>query len=386
MRVRKAQGVMTVPNLMRVVATVLVLSTCALLMAGCGSTGASGLYPISVGGKWGYIDKTGIVKIQPQFGMASDFSEGLAPVSALTGNQEWGYIDTSGAMVIQPQFFLAAAFSEGLAMVEAKSDQDVLCGFIDKTGHLVIPARYQWTSAFSEGLCAVMNGEQEWGYIDKTGTMVIKPQPGWDADFSEGLAAAGAGNGFIGFIDKNGAEAVQLPSTLVLEGPRSGFSEGLAIVQELPTIESGVFPRLLQGYIDKTGAVVIKPQFGSATAFREGLAAVGVMENDVTKWGYIDKTGAWVIQPQYDDAGFFSEGLASVGVLVSERQGGYLPQNYRFSFIDKTGKVVFSLQQGQVPHAFSGGLAKVDIYADATEGSDSMAYVDATGKVIWQGK
>ena len=389
MRVREVQGVMTVPKLMGVVAMVLVLCACALLVAGCGSTGASGLYPVSVDGKWGYIDKTGVIKIQPQFGMADDFSEGLAPVSALVGNQERGYINTSGTMVIQPQFYLAAAFSEGLAMLEAKSGQDVLCGFIDKTGRLVIPAQYEWTSVFSEGLCAVMTekgGQQEWGYIDKTGTMVIQPQPGWAADFSEGLASPGWGNGFI---DTKGDEVIQLPSTLVVEGPRSGFSEGLAIIQGLPTIEPGVPPRVLQGYkgyIDKTGAVVIKPQFDSATAFREGLAAVGVTENDVTKWGYIDKMGAWVIQPQYDDAGFFSEGLAPVGVVVSEGQGGYLPQNDRFSFIDMTGKVVFSLQQGQVPHAFSGGLAKVDIYTDVTEGPDSMAYVDTTGKVIWQGK
>jgi len=33
------------------------------------------------------------------------------------------------------------------------------------------------------------------------------------------------------------------------------------------------------------------------------------------KWGYIDKTGKIVIEPQFDDAYYnFHEGLASVGV------------------------------------------------------------------------
>jgi ABC-type phosphate transport system substrate-binding protein len=91
---------MTVHRLM--VVAVAVLCACALVAAGCGSeqttmttcteatssdatptesvgvTGASGLYPVSVDGKWGYIDNTGTIKIEPRFTQAADFSEGLA--------------------------------------------------------------------------------------------------------------------------------------------------------------------------------------------------------------------------------------------------------------------------------------------------------------------
>jgi hypothetical protein len=41
------------------------------------------------------------------------------------------------------------------------------------------------------------------------------------------------------------------------------------------------------GYIDKTGKIVIKPQFDFAESFSEGLAWVSISGKD----GYINKTG-----------------------------------------------------------------------------------------------
>ncbi|HUU50204.1 MAG TPA: WG repeat-containing protein, partial [Nitrospinota bacterium] len=66
------------------------------------------------------------------------------------------------------------------------------------------------------------------------------------------------------------------------------------------------------GYIDKTGKIVIKPEFYRVWPFSDGLAAVYVKEKE--KWGYIDKTGKVVIEPKFDWASRFSEGLARVGV------------------------------------------------------------------------
>lgn len=78
-------------------------------------------------------------------------------------------------------------------------------------------------------------------------------------------------------------------------------------------------PVLRWGFIDKAGNVVIKPQFGSAAEFFEGLAAVQFPSYG--KWGFIDKAGQTVIEPQFLSPGFnhwsgsgigFSEGLAAV--------------------------------------------------------------------------
>jgi hypothetical protein len=85
--------------------------------------------------KWGYIDKTGALVIQPQFDSASGFSDGLAAVQQ---GQKWGYIDKTGAPVIQYQFSGANDFSDGLAAVWTQdSANNGLKGYINLKGDLV---------------------------------------------------------------------------------------------------------------------------------------------------------------------------------------------------------------------------------------------------------
>jgi hypothetical protein len=79
------------------------------------------------------------------------------------------------------------------------------------------------------------------------------------------------------------------------------------------------------GYIDKTGKVVINPQFDNFGQFSEGLANVRIGHKE----GYIDKTGKFVINPQFDDVGPFSDGLAPIRI------------GYKLGYIDKTGKIVW---------------------------------------------
>lgn len=50
---------------------------------------SEGLAPVEVGGKWGYVDKTGKYAISPQFDRAFPFSEGLAAAKA---GGKWGFV------------------------------------------------------------------------------------------------------------------------------------------------------------------------------------------------------------------------------------------------------------------------------------------------------
>jgi hypothetical protein len=349
------------------------------VVATIGSTGranALGLYPVSVDGKWGFIDKTGTIEIEPRFagirrldgeGGLVGFSEGLCAVQ-LVENGPWGYIDTSGRMVIEPQFNLAQWFSEGLAVVR---NADGWC-FMDKTGAKVL-GPFDGAFGFSGGLALVIDdSEGRTGLIDKNGDWVPEVEgPGGlrlsiSSGFSEGLAVAytiegveGVPASLAGYVDVSGA--------LVIE-PRfnvaGGFSEGLAAV--------GVGENddvMEYGYIDKTGAWVIQPQFWSANPFSEGLAPVAVKTKNGVKIGYVDKTGAWAIQPEFEDARSFSEGLAIVW------------WNDECGYIDKTGTVVIPIDYQIAGFDFSGGVACVSYGY-----SGSPSYIDKTGKVIWQGK
>ena len=83
-----------------------------LLFVPCFSQNDNDLFTIYENGKWGYIDKTGKVIIEPKFDEAADFSEGLARVKV---GIFYGFIDFSGDFVIKPQFTWVKSFSEGLA-------------------------------------------------------------------------------------------------------------------------------------------------------------------------------------------------------------------------------------------------------------------------------
>ena len=77
--------------------------------------------------------KTGEWVINPQFGRAGAFSEGLASVmigDRFTG--KYGFIDKTGKIVIDPQFGFVTAFSEGLAAVKSSSDKTQTWGYISR--------------------------------------------------------------------------------------------------------------------------------------------------------------------------------------------------------------------------------------------------------------
>src|SRR5262249_52513997 len=82
------------------------------------------------------------------------------------------------------------------------------------------------------------------------------------------------------------------------------------------------------GYIDKTGKLVIKPQFDDADRFFDAFAAVQIGE----KWGFIDKSGKVVLKPQFDYAVSFAGGQSEGPTMVQ--------MDRLWGFVDKTGKLV----------------------------------------------
>src|SRR5438270_284384 len=95
------------------------------------SWSTSTLYPVKINGKFGYINRSGKVAIQPQFDDAEEFADGYAPVKLAN---RWGYVDSGGKLAIAPQFDMADPFSDGRAMVGLGPK----LGYIDKTGKFVI--------------------------------------------------------------------------------------------------------------------------------------------------------------------------------------------------------------------------------------------------------
>jgi hypothetical protein len=103
------------------------------------------LYPISVNHKYGYIDKTGKIVVEPQFDYAVNFKEGLALV--LVG-EKWGFINTNGDIVIEPKYDLAFPFTEGVAHVVI-DNKDRL---INKNGTDIFSAKFESIDYIKVGL------------------------------------------------------------------------------------------------------------------------------------------------------------------------------------------------------------------------------------------
>lgn len=70
---------------------------------------ADGYAAVKVDGKWGFVDKTGKMVIEPQFADAHSFANGYA---AIKKNGKWGFIDENGEIVIRAQFEDARDFND----------------------------------------------------------------------------------------------------------------------------------------------------------------------------------------------------------------------------------------------------------------------------------
>lgn len=176
----------------------------------------AGLAGVKLNDKWGFIDKTGKVRIPIKYESKNCFDEGLASVAI---NGKWGFIDKEGNEVIPFVYDGAEYFTEGWAQVKLNNKW----GFINKAGNITIHIKYDYLDNFSEGLAAAeLNGK--YGYIDKTGTEVIPFKYDNAFSFSEGLASVIINNKY-GFIDVAGNEVVPCKYDGAL-----GFHNGFAVV------------------------------------------------------------------------------------------------------------------------------------------------------------
>jgi hypothetical protein len=135
------------------------------------------LAPVNRKHDCGYIDITGAYVLQPPVSpnekdcatVWGDFVEGL---SRWKFGTKYGFIDRSGRIVIEPKFDLTFQFSEGLAAVQI----DGKWGYIDKAGNLVIEPRILSSAKdFHNGLAYIVTQNGEHGYIDKSGNYAWKP-------------------------------------------------------------------------------------------------------------------------------------------------------------------------------------------------------------------
>ena len=365
-----------------------------------------GLASVEDDSLWGFIDKKGRLVIPARFEEAKDFSFGRAAVKK---NGIWMYIDKAGREVLNDTFVWRDSVSGAYSEVEVnpRSFYNGLLavkkggkfGYVDTTGHWKIPPSYTYAKDFSDGIAVVgldkaadaiidttgsvvsrpdadaledisdgmiLFQKERWGVLDKTGKVIIPPtfanQP---FDFSEGLSivqvdgtAAGNKDGYLLTLDAAGRTIAHIPlcdATACIYDSNHGFHGGLLAVKVGNA----------WGYMDKTGKMIIKPQFQTALNFQEGIAVVENADGAVAaikspfeqstyddnlvpfsdkagKWGYLDTAGKLVIAPRYDNVDLFQDGFAQVA--NREPSDSFPNSNGHIGWIDTTGWEIFAPQ------------------------------------------
>lgn len=310
-----------------------------LLVCLCGSALAEGGYksiaPFSEGlapvqdadGLWGYIDKTGTLVIPCEYENAYAFDGGVAGVRK---DRKYGCIDAAGQTVIACEWggYSPISFSEGLAAVQ---NAEGLWGFIDTTGTLVLPCEWEnvFVPRFSEGLAAVKKDDKT-GYINTAGEIVIPCAYKYGNPFSHGYALVQDDEGLF-FITPSGEEAFpDFPRAIQGDTFRD---DGTAILGFRD--KTGVF-------IDTDGNVLcsISEDYSFRSNFREGLAGIATHDEN-GDWtgheGYIDRTGAVVIPLElYSAQSWFRNGRVSVPDSKIT-----MARTERYGVIDQAGNVIY---------------------------------------------
>ncbi|MBC7929017.1 MAG: WG repeat-containing protein [Rubrivivax sp.] len=135
----------------------------------------------------------------------------------------------------------------------------------------------------------------------------------------------------------------------------------------------------LYGFIDKTGKIVIEPQFVyQPRDFVDGLAKVMGQKNT----GFIDQTGSFRITVEYEHSDdFFSEGLLAAVIQNEQPRGVYLKPDGQVAleipfWQQRTAhqRSLYTIRRQQLA-PFSEGLAPVLSF-------NKLGFIDRGGKVV----
>ncbi len=139
---------------------------------------------------WGYMNKAGVPVINADFSYALDFNGGVAWVNkgAYSSDNEyrggkWGLINKTGQIILEPMFDRISSFQKGTAVVW-KSEQP---GLAYINGNYHIYTNLDWIYPFSEGLARI-EFRKRFAFMNSNGKIVLNGDYLGASDFNDGLA------------------------------------------------------------------------------------------------------------------------------------------------------------------------------------------------------
>lgn len=319
-------------------------------------------------GKYGFIDKDGEWKINPEFGGAAAFHEGMAAVVAWQGpdgrnvSSKRGYVDKSGKLVIGYRFDYACNFKpNGTAVVAVNGDNGLpRYGLVDKKGDWLITPQFDFLKADGDWYQCRFVGGDTYGWCDSHGKMVINPQFK-DIDCFDGgeLAPASLDGKTYGFIDRTGKMVIAPQFDWA-----SSFADGLAIVRQAE----------MYGFIGEDGRYAVNPQFSGVDTDVLRYFNGRVPDTGLESEFFDTETFASALKSYVTDAGMLGLLDSGIGTILKDR-------GMDSSAVD-TGKAVVTIisEERSLPHASMDVSVSGDFHEQVSDGWWDYVYRLSPGR------
>ena len=219
--------------------------------------------------------------------------------------------------------------------------------------------------SFGQTLIPVANEKGEWGYADSNGKIVVKCKYTQANPYVDGVAIVKDDDKY-GFLDSNGkpkGEGIAYTAIdqyngtdffLVALGGKKASGKIKSRLTIVPRYFKGSTNDAVSGakwgLLDKSGNIVLKPNYDEISSIRDGIAYV-VKSG---KWGFIDQYGKVILEPKKYAAmsDFTDKGLS----LVKKN-------DYQVGVIDKTGRLVVEPKYPNVFLYYDDPSSTVDMHS-----------------------
>ncbi len=268
---------------------------------------SDGLSAYYENGKWGFINPSGWVVINPEYDEVKDFVNGLCLVKK---DGKWGVINKTGQVIHACEYESISDFDSGIAYAM----KNLFSFYLYDTGKKAqLPVSKFRYSPFSNGLARILNVKTgKWGYTDTKGVVAIDPEFTSASDFKNGHAiVTSKGKDYI--INKKGdmkAAPFRLDTNVVIFDNGAGYIAG----------NDGKLRFFDKGMNLKT------QEYLEIDAFTSDVTRAKDADGNII---FINEKGDKVLDLDgYDDAGNFSEGLA------------WVRKNGKYGYVDLQGSLV----------------------------------------------
>lgn len=293
--------------------------------------------------KYGYMNSSGKLVVEPKFDHCEDFYEDLAVVGISSGNgysdMKYGYIKTDGSYLFKPQFNYAENIKNGIAVVGIKESDSMRYGLIDSKGRTIVEPKYDYidTGVYLQAKgWATIKQNSQYGLVYLSTGKIIEPCYHYILDLSNYISISQMidGKEKYGILLYNGdiiepvydnissfRGADNILCEVELDG-KFGLlgADGKYVItpeyDDIYPVDNGIRVKKgnLYGYMNYEGKKITDIEFEVASIYHKGKATVKLNG----KWGIINIDGTYVAQPIYDEITIMDEEI--IAILNGEKK------------------------------------------------------------------